>query len=175
MDVSMLKTYLQKEEAAAFRGWDFSYLEDRWRSEALGWDYREVLKRYLKSTDSLLDMGTGGGEFLLRLGHPHRRTAVTEGFCPAFPDHDLVHNRTYLESAGFTVLEAQEAFVTLEFFDLGAVAYYAKLIPWEFPGFSVERDFQRLLQLQCRLEKHGAIASIEHRFLLVGRKQANTD
>ena len=27
-------------------------------------------------------MGTGGGEFLLGLGHPHRLTSVTEGYAP---------------------------------------------------------------------------------------------
>ena len=250
MELSMLKKYLLREESTAFQGWDFSYLEGRWRSDELGWDYREVLHRYLTSTDRLLDMGTGGGEFLLELGHPHQLTAVTEGYAPnvalcrerleplgiqvedcdgegelpfpdasfdvvanrhesfdagavwrvlrsggyfvtqqvggennrllsqrliegfrpSFPNHDLAHNRASLEAKGFTVLEAQEAFVTLEFLDLGAVAYFAKLIPWEFPGFSVEQDFQRLLRLQQELEETGIIVSTEHRFLLVGRK-----
>ena len=30
----------------------------------------------------LLDMDTGGGEFLLSLGHPFERTAATEGYPP---------------------------------------------------------------------------------------------
>lgn len=30
----------------------------------------------------LLDYDTGGGEFLLSLGHPYRNTAATEGYPP---------------------------------------------------------------------------------------------
>ena len=70
------------EEAAAFQGWDFSHLKGRMIEEALPWDYREVIQRYLRPEYMLLDMGTGGGEFLLSLKHPHQKTCVTEAFPP---------------------------------------------------------------------------------------------
>ena len=70
MDYSKLKELWNKEEKNAFEGWDFSYLENRWEDEGLPWDYKDILKRYLNLDFKLLDMGTGGGEFLLSLNHP---------------------------------------------------------------------------------------------------------
>lgn len=32
--------------------------------------------------DCILDYDTGGGEFVLSLGHPYDKTYVTEGFLP---------------------------------------------------------------------------------------------
>ena len=54
-----------REENNTFKGWDFSYLENRWVDEELPWNYRDILKKYLNPDYKLLDMGTGGGEFLI--------------------------------------------------------------------------------------------------------------
>jgi len=70
----------KEEETYAFRGWDFSHLDGRWEGEQQPWSYREVVERYLKPSDKLLDMGTGGGEFLLSLGHDPKLCSVTEGW-----------------------------------------------------------------------------------------------
>lgn len=48
-------------------GWDFSWLSARTREEALPWDYRSLALEHIRGTDSLLDIGTGGGEFLAAL------------------------------------------------------------------------------------------------------------
>lgn len=70
------------EEVAAFSGWDFSRLDGRWKEDALPWDYAAEVRAHLRPRDRLLDMGTGGGEFLLTLGHPYPLTAVTEAYPP---------------------------------------------------------------------------------------------
>lgn len=73
----------REEELAHMIGWDFSHLEGRCSEEnELPWDYAQVIKNYLSDEMTLLDMETGGGEFLLSLGHPHIRTAATEGYAP---------------------------------------------------------------------------------------------
>ncbi len=46
-------------------GWDFSHM--RTDREPVPWDYMEVVPRHLQPTDSVLDIGTGGGEKLLAL------------------------------------------------------------------------------------------------------------
>jgi len=56
------------------------------------------------------------------------------------------------------------------FTDIGAIVYFAKIIEWEFPNFSVSRCFDALLNLQNILEKQGCIESREHRFFLVCKK-----
>lgn len=93
-----LKRYLLEEEQKSFQGWDFSYLNGRWDSECLSWDYTEILNHYRRDTDFLLDMGTGGGEFIAGLGHPYHLLSVTEGWQP-----NLLLCKERLEPLGITV------------------------------------------------------------------------
>ena len=68
--------------------------------EPLPWDYRERVKEFLRPGVRLLDMGTGGGEFLLTLRHPYELTSVTEGWPP-----NVKLCRKRLEPLGITVQE----------------------------------------------------------------------
>ncbi len=77
-----LKRLLKIEETTKFDGWNFSYLKDRWEAEDLPWNYKDIVEQYLKPQYRLLDMGTGGGEFLLSLNHPYHNTSVTEMWEP---------------------------------------------------------------------------------------------
>lgn len=249
-DLQALKTLWQSEEQHAFSGWDFSHLDHRWSEQPLPWDHRALALAQLTPASRLLDLGTGGGEFLLSLGHPHALTTVTEGYAPnaalcrerlvplgitvaecdgegplpfsdgcfdvvldrhesylpgevrrvlapggvfltqqvggqnnsalsrrlipgfqpPFPHWDLAHARRDLEEAGFTVLDGGECFLPLRFFDAGAVAFFAKVIPWEFPGFTVEGCFDALLDMHREIGDRGYVESTEHRFFLLGRK-----
>jgi SAM-dependent methyltransferase len=74
------------------------------------------------------------------------------------------------KDTGFEVLEAEEYFPFLKFFDVGALVYFTRIIEWEFPGFSVERCFEKLLGLQSMVESNGFVESVEHRFLIVAQK-----
>lgn len=243
-----LKNLWLEEEQYAFQGWDFSHLQARWQHGLLDWDYKSIVLEHLHSTDRLLDMGTGGGEFLLSLGHPYANTAVTEAWQPniqlckenltplgiqvypvqddipmPIPDgsFDIVINRhgyynlhevkrvlkpgglfitqqvggqnclaleqrinlvppiqqafsagTELPkfyACGFSVKYSSECFPQLKFFDTGAVVFWAKIIEWSFPAFSVESNFDKLCLLQNIIDEHGFIADLEHRFIIVAQ------
>ena len=85
MNVNELRTkWLAEEEIAHIKGWDFSHIAGKFKSEEddMPWDYAQVIKKYLKPTDKILDMDTGGGEFLLSLQHPYELTSATEGYAP---------------------------------------------------------------------------------------------
>ena len=85
MNIEELREYwLKEEQNAKITGWDFSYIEDRFDSkeDELPWNYSDVINRYRHDTDKLLDIDTGGGEFLLSLGHPYENTSATEGYPP---------------------------------------------------------------------------------------------
>ncbi|MGB7595245.1 MAG: methyltransferase domain-containing protein [Erysipelotrichaceae bacterium] len=239
-----------QEEQRSIEGWDFSHLDGRWESDPLPWDYTELVKQYLQASDTLLDLGTGGGELLLTLKHPYELTSVTEGYppnyerclktlCPLgitvkpiddtnhldFPDQsfDIVIDRheaydlsevmrvlksggyfvtqqcgglnnvdlsrrfipdfiseyadfNYLtevatfRKAGFEIIHHEEYLPKLRFYDVGAIVFYAKNIPWEFPGFSVERYLPQLDEMQSLIEKERYIESTESRFLIIARK-----
>ena len=254
MDRTILwNQWLEEERIAHIDGWDFSHLDGRYEEEGdLPWDYRNTVQRYLRPDSRLLDLDTGGGEFLLSLGHSHALTAATEAYPPnvalcretlsplgidfreanaagplPFADEsfDLVINRhgdyspaeiarvlkaggifvtqqvgaendrelvelllptppappfprQYLRIAredcrasGLTVLEGQEAFRPIRFYDVGALVWFAHIIEWEFPGFTVEGSRDQLMRLQAHLEERGMIEGRIHRFLLAARKE----
>lgn len=249
----LIEQWLEEERSAHIHGWDFSHLDGRYEEETdLPWDYRETIGRYLTPASRLLDLDTGGGEFLLSLGHPHHLTAATEAYPPnvalcrqvltplgidfrqgdsvdplpfADASFDMVINRhgeyvpaeiarvlkpgglfitqqvgadndrelvellldnpptlpfplqrleiasRRFKQAGFSVLEGQEAHRPIRFWDVGALVWFARVIVWEFPGFSVEGCLNGLLRAQALLEEKGVIEGTAHRFLLVARKE----
>lgn len=252
MNEHLLKeSWLREEAAARMLGWDFSHIAGRYvENHDLPWDYRSLVLEHLQPTMRLLDMGTGGGEFLLTLQHLHHLTTVTEAYPPnirlcqeklsplgvtvvpvtddahlPLPDNafDLVINRheaydpqevqrilrpgglfitqqvgehndrEFVElllpghprpfpghntdvqaqrfrEAGFTLLHQGESFRPIRFFDVGALVWFARVLPWEFDGFSVEECFPQLLQAQKLLDTRGVIEGRSHRFLIVAQK-----
>ena len=87
-----------------------------------------------------------------------------------FPHLTLARQQPCFEAAGFEILRAEEAFCPIRFFDIGAFVWFARIIEWEFIGFSVEKCFTRLLELQQVVEQRGFIEGSIHRFLIVARK-----
>ncbi|GAA0771465.1 class I SAM-dependent methyltransferase [Clostridium subterminale] len=250
MNREEFKNYLKNEEKQVFQGWDFSYLDGRWDGEHIPWDYEKILLSYLKAEHRLLDMGTGGGEFLLTLDHPFYNTAVTEAyppnvaicqeklkplgitvrqvfddavlpfedasfdiiinrhesydisevnrilktggcfitqqvgvkndvdlseklinnFKPSYPTHDLKHNIKAFKDNGFEILQSEESFTPIRFYDTGALVYFARIIEWEFPDFSVDACFENLCKVERELNEIGYIEGTEHRFLVVAKK-----
>lgn len=247
----LINAWKAEERIAHIHGWDFSHIRDWYTEEEdLPWDYRETILRYLRPEMRLLDIDTGGGEFLLSLDHPYGNTAATEGYPPnvelcrqtllplgidfrpgdgtselPFDDgsFDMVINRhgdfipsdiyrltkpsgifitqqvgaendrelvellcgetempfpkQYLDitsrkfhDVGFKILEAEECYRPIKFYDVGALVWFARIIEWEFPGFSVDTCRDRLLNAQRILEQNGCIEGRIHRFLLVARK-----
>ena len=68
------------------QGWDFSYLKDRWHEEQPSWSYDVLVRALLPAADSVLDMGTGGGEKLLSFKDVlPANTVATEGYPPNLP------------------------------------------------------------------------------------------
>ncbi len=251
MNEKEIKAYWKSEEAKGFQGWDFSYLNGRKVEEELPWDYKGIVQEQMAESSVMLDMGTGGGEFLLSLSPPPGKTYATEAYLPNYElcrarlpaygievklveddtdlpfesdmfdlvinrheafsleevyrilkpggmfitqqvggsnnrelsrfllggdvmitneEFNLDHSVRDLRQVGFTVLEQRECFPELRFLDIGALAYFAKIIEWEFPGFSVDRCFGQLCKLQESLKRDGFVASREHRFFILARK-----
>ena len=252
MNTEELRAAWKREEAVAhIRGWDFSHIHGRYgEEEDLPWDYESIVRSYLRDDRRILDYDTGGGEFLLKLGHPYHMTSATEGYPPnvelcrgkllplgidfrenddpsalpfedntfdivlnrhgsydpaetrrvlkedglfitqqvggdndrdlvkmvlpdtpePFPGHNMRTQRQAFIDAGFDVIMSDEAYRPIVFYDVGAFVWFARIIEWEFPDFSVDRCFDRLLEMQAVIEKTGKITGTIHRFLLVAKK-----
>jgi hypothetical protein len=65
-------------------GWDFSYVygTGRMQTDSLSWSYASIILSYIRDAQSLLDMGTGGGELLSLLRPFPEHTCATEGYEP---------------------------------------------------------------------------------------------
>lgn len=240
-----------EEEIAHIHGWDFSHIEGRFEEDTVfPWDYRQVIGEYLKPHMRLLDIDTGGGEFLLSLNHPHRLSAATENYPPnvqlcketllplgidfrqadgagelpydsgsfdmiidrhgdyhpaeifrvlkpggvfvmqqvgaenerelvellcgklplPFPEQYADKAEAAFRNAGFEILQKEECFKPIRFFDVGALVWFARVLPWEFSGFSVDTHLEKLMDAQRILEQNGCLEGKTHRFLLVCRK-----
>ena len=96
---------------------------------------------------------------------------VLPGLPQPFPGNNLAAQRPLFEAAGFDILRADEAFRRIVFYDVGAFVWFARIIEWEFPGFSVEACFDRLLELRRVIEQKGRIEGTTHRFLIAARKK----
>ena len=246
----LIASWKAEEQIAHVHGWDFSHVDRRVVEDALPWDYREQILLYLQPEMQILDIDTGGGEFLLSLHHPYRNTSATENYPPnielcqntllplgidfrladgkgilPFEDErfDLVLNRhgdlnpeeiyrvlkpgglfitqqvgaendrelvellcghtdlpfpdQYLKiisdqfsQTGFEILDGRECFRPIRFYDVGALVWFARIIEWEFPEFSVERCQDQLLHAQAILDEEGCIEGRIHRILMIARK-----
>lgn len=95
---------------------------------------------------------------------------VLPGIPKPFPHLNLKEQREAFEKAGFQILQAEEAFRPITFYDVGAFVWFARIIEWEFPDFSVDRCFDELLKMHDYIEKNGKITGTIHRYLIVAKK-----
>ena len=73
---------------------------------------------------------------------------------------------------------AEEAAITAEFYnnqverfyDIGAIVYQLKAIPWQIPDFSVERYFEQLKSIHEKIRQDGYVDVFEHRFFIIAEK-----
>lgn len=75
-----------------------------------------------------------------------------------------------LKEAGLTILEAKDDISLTRFYDVGAIVYYLKVNHWQFPNFTVEKYFDRLVAIQAIIEQQGYMDITRHRFLIVAQK-----
>ena len=87
-----------------------------------------------------------------------------------FPHLNLREQKKAFEDVGFHIIEEEEAYRPIKFYDVGAFVWLARIIEWEFPGFSVDRCFGQLLEMQKTIEDKGIVEGTIHRYLIVAEK-----
>lgn len=88
----------------------------------------------------------------------------------AYPHLNLKEQKKVFENAGFQIIDEAEAHRPIKFFDVGAFVWFAHIIEWEFPDFSVDRCFEYLLEMQKMIDDKGNIEGTIHRYLIVAIK-----
>jgi SAM-dependent methyltransferase len=95
---------------------------------------------------------------------------VLPGTKKPFPHLHLKEQKKVFEAAGFQVIKGEEAYRPIKFYDVGAFVWFAHIIEWEFPGFSVDRCFEQLLKMQETIENQGSVDGTIHRYLIIAKK-----
>lgn len=96
---SRFEAYLA-HDGGEMEGWSFAAMSSSGRTDAdpLPWSYGSIVIPWIERAESLLDMGTGGGEVLSYLRPLPAEAHATEGWAPNIPVA-----RARLESLGVTV------------------------------------------------------------------------
>jgi hypothetical protein len=68
-----------------FSGWDFSVIQDRWKTCNPPWDYPAMARSRMQGIESMLDQDTGGGELLSTLAPFPPHTWASESYPPNIP------------------------------------------------------------------------------------------
>lgn len=232
----------------SFSGWDFSFLSEtgRVQNQLLSWSYGSMVIPLVKNAHSMLDMGTGGGEFLSKVGPYPPSVYATEAYPPNVPIakkrleplgvkvvqidedtnlpfdddcFDLIINRheSYspkevsrilsnqgifltqqvggsdcyqineklgvpsneefhhwnvnyaieeLKDHQFTIIESREEFPIQRFYDIGALVYYLKAIPWQVPDFQIDTYLDKLYEIHQLIQTNGFFDVQQHRFII---------
>lgn len=115
-----------------------------------------------------------GGIFVTEQVGCENDRGLVEFLCPnaeqKFKGWNLENNLRRFEENGFTILKQGECFRPIEFYDVGALVWFARIIEWEFLGFSVLNNFEQLCRAQEIIEKHGKVSGNNHRFLIAAKK-----
>ena len=78
--------------------------------------------------------------------------------------------QTFLVNAGFQILAAKEHIGYSRFYDIRAVVYLLKAIPWEFPDFEPMTYATQLLNIHLKILEDGYFDSVLHRFFIIAQK-----
>ncbi len=115
-----------------------------------------------------------GGYFLTQqVGEQNDRGFIDlllPGTPAAYPGWNAKNCAAALERALFRMRLQKEQLAPLSFSDVGALVWFARVLPWEFPGFSVEACLPRLEAAQRQLDARGSLSGHIHRFLLLAQK-----
>jgi SAM-dependent methyltransferase len=75
-------------------------------------------------------------------------------------------------AAGLRVEDLRDESLLVEFFDVGAVAYFLRKVLWTVPGFTVKAYRDRLKHMHEQIERDGRFISHSRRFLIQSSKTA---
>ncbi len=106
----------------------------------------------------------------------NRRLQELLGYVPEHTEADgeTVWNLTQavheLKAGGWRIQDQLEEFYPTRYYDVGAIVYYLKAVPWTIPGFTVDRFFDKLVEIRDLIAREGYLDVLFHQFLLVAQR-----
>ncbi|MGV8968332.1 MAG: hypothetical protein ACOH2F_18870 [Cellulomonas sp.] len=84
--------------------------------------------------------------------------------------HTLALTVAGLEDAGLVIDHAQEAYAVTRYFDIGAVVFQLRSVPWQVPDFNAKKSERYLRILDAHIRRTGSFDVKNHRFLIHAHK-----
>lgn len=145
--------------------------EDRGVLPFRGGAFELVTSRHPVTTwwDEIARVVAPGGSYFSQQVGPHSLRELSEAFLGPLPqdssrDPDVA--RAAAEQAGLVVTDLRTERPRTEFYDVGAIVYFLRLVVWIVPGFSVGRYRDQLERLHRQIERDGAFRTMASRFLI---------
>jgi hypothetical protein len=110
----------------------------------------------------------GGSYFAQHVG-PHSLRSLSEFLVGPLPEPSARHpdvERSAAEDAGLVVKTMELERPRTVFYDIGAVVYFLRLVPWIVPDFSVAKYRDALRDLHAVIEVDGSFATSASRVLV---------
>lgn len=114
-----------------------------------------------------------GGSYLAQHVGPHSLRSLSEFLMGALPQESRRHpdvERRAAEDAGLVVKMMEIERPRTVFFDIGAVVYFLRLVPWIVPGFSVAKYRDALRDLHDVIQLDGCFETPASRVLVDAAK-----
>ncbi|WP_370948134.1 class I SAM-dependent methyltransferase [Amycolatopsis sp. cg5] len=114
-----------------------------------------------------------GGTFLAQcVGHGSNRELSEAMMGPLPPAHESATREASAGAteAGLTVVDAREQWTRVEFFDIGALAYFLRKVFWTVPDFTIARYRTQLATLDQRIRAEDRFVAHSRRYLIEARK-----
>jgi SAM-dependent methyltransferase len=116
----------------------------------------------------------GGVYFAQHVG-PHSLRDLAEIFVETWPERsrrDPTVEARAARAAGLVINDLRSERTRVAFYDIGAVVYFLRLVPWIVPGFSVDRYREELRRVHERIERDGVFETTSSRTLIDAARPA---
>lgn len=116
-----------------------------------------------------------GGFFITQQVGGQNHHELIKLLCPnskhKYFNHNLKNELKKIQDAGLEIVQSNECFFKSEFYDLGAIVWFARVLrDDQFIGFSVDSNFQQILEAQDIFKRDGKITATCHRFFIIAKK-----
>ncbi|GAH31592.1 unnamed protein product, partial [marine sediment metagenome] len=125
--------------------------------------YPKELRRILKVNGIFMTQQVGSISVLNLLQFLNQKTMSVANW-------NLKSAINELESYNFRIIASGEDVAFIRFYDIGAIVYYLKAIPWLIEGFNVKSYKEKLWDIHLKIAKEGYFDVLYHCFYLVSEK-----
>ena len=118
------------------------------------------VSRVLKPSGHFITEQVGG------VNYPELNATLSADASTTWAGWGLDEALRQVHDAGLVVTDSQQVRLEARFYDIGAIVYYLRAVPWQVPKFSVNRYYDRLRELDRIIRRDGELRVTFSQFLV---------